>query len=286
MKTRRALKWVIFWITLALLFNLGVYFELGEKKAIEFLTGYIIEFSLSVDNLFVFLILFRYFKTPAQYQRRVLNWGIAGVVVLRGIFILLGTHLVTQFTFVLYIFGAILIWSGYKMSFGKEKEIQPEHNKVLKAAKKFMKTTHEIHGDHFFIKKENRTYATPLFVCLLVIESTDVVFAIDSIPAIFAITTDPFIVFTSNIFAVLGLRSLYFVLSAAADKFEFVKKGVGIILIYVGIKMLLPLINPNWHIPVFISLMVIIMILFFSILISMVIKKNELKEKTSKHNKK
>jgi tellurite resistance protein TerC len=278
MPTRKALKWVIFWISIALLFNLGVYIKFGEQKAIEFLTGYIIEESLSVDNLFVFLILFRYFKIPPSYQRRVLNWGIFGVIILRGLFILLGTTLVTKFSFVLYIFGAILIWSGYKMSFGAEKEIHPEQNKILKIFKKFMKTTQNLHGHNFLVKIDRNTYATPLLVCLLVIESTDLVFAIDSIPAIFAITTDPFIVFTSNILAVLGLRSLYFLLSAIADKFDYVKKGVGIILIYVGIKMLLPLINPTWHIPVFISLIVIIAILFFSVLISIAKTKSKLRK--------
>jgi tellurite resistance protein TerC len=273
MTTRKALKWVIFWISVALVFNLGVYFYLGQQKAIEFFTGYIIEESLSVDNLFVFLILFKYFKIPNHYQRRVLSWGIIGVIILRGIFIFLGSALITHFSFVLYIFGAILIYSGYHMAFGKEKDVHPEKNHTLKLFKKFMKTTHEIHGNHFFIKKDKVWYATPLFVCLLVVESTDVVFAIDSIPAIFAITTDPFIVFSSNILAVLGLRSMYFLLSAIADKFEFVKKGVGFILCYVGVKMLLPLIHPEWHIPVFISLFVIISILFFSVLISMVITK-------------
>jgi len=270
---RKALYWVIFWISIALVFNLFVYYYLGQQKAIEFFTGYIIEESLSVDNLFVFLLLFKYFKIPNQYQRRVLNWGIVGVIILRGIFIFLGSTLVTNFDFVLYIFGAILIYSGYRMAFGREKDIHPEKNHTLRLFKKFMKTTHELHGNHFFIKKDKINYATPLFVCLIVVESTDLVFAIDSIPAIFAITTDPFIVFSSNILAVLGLRSMYFLLSAIADKFEFVKKGVGIILFYVGIKMLLPILNPEWHIPVFISLFIILSVLFFSVLISLVITK-------------
>lgn len=270
MSTRKALYWVIFWISTALCFNLGVYIYMGEQKAIEFLTGYIIEESLSVDNLFVFLLLFKYFKIPPAYQRRVLNWGIVGVIVLRGIFIFLGVTLITHFEFVLYIFGAILLYSGFQMAFGEEREIHPEDNRTLKLFKRFMKTTHEIHGHSFFIKKEGVTYATPLFVCLIVVESTDVVFAIDSIPAIFAITTDPFIVFSSNILAVLGLRSFYFLLSAIADKFLFVKKGVGFILCYVGIKMLIPIINPAYHIPVFISLLVILSVLFFSVLISII----------------
>lgn len=270
MATKKALKWVIFWITVALVFNIGVYFVLGQQKAIEFLTGYIIEESLSVDNLFVFLILFKYFKIPMQHQRRVLNWGIVGVIILRGIFILLGSALITQFGFILFIFGGILIYSGFKMAFGKEQEIHPENNRVLKIFRRFYKVTHDYHGDHFFVKRDGIKYATPLLVCLLAIESTDLVFAIDSIPAIFAITTDPFIIFSSNILAVLGLRSMYFLLSAVADKFEFVKKGVGIILCYVGVKMLLPMINPAYHIPVFVSLIVIISILGFSVLISIV----------------
>lgn len=273
MSTKKALKWVIFWVSIALIFNAGVYFYLGQQKAIEFLTGYIIEESLSVDNLFVFLVLFKYFKIPAQYQRRVLNWGIVGVIILRGIFILLGSALISNFGFVLYLFGAILIYSGYQMAFGQEKEIHPEQNKVLRLFKRFYKVTTDYQGNHFFITRDGVKYATPLFVCLLVIESTDVVFAIDSIPAIFAITTDPFIVFSSNILAVLGLRSMYFLLSAIADKFEFVKKGVGIILVYVGVKMLLPIAFPGYHIPVFISLIVILSVLLLSVLISIYLNK-------------
>jgi tellurite resistance protein TerC len=268
MHPKKALKWVIFWVSIAMLFNVGVYIELGEQKAIEFLTGYIIEESLSVDNLFVFLILFKYFKIPLEYQRRVLNWGIVGVIVLRGIFILLGATLIANFGFVLYLFGAILIYSGYQMTFGKEKEIHPEQNKVIRLFRKFYKITSEYHGDKFFITKNGVRYATPLFVCLLAIESTDVVFAIDSIPAIFAITTDPFIVFSSNILAVLGLRAIYFLLSAIAEKFEFVKKGVGLILCYVGVKMLLPIINSQWHIPVYVSLFVIVSVLTITVIIS------------------
>src|SRR5437867_1482936 len=198
MPIKRALYWTIFWISIAVVFNFGIYLELGQQKALEFLTGYIIEESLSVDNLFVFLILFNYFKVPAKHQRRVLNWGVLGVILLRGVFILLGTSLVSHFEFVLYLFGAILIYSGYKMSFQRESEVQPENNRVLRLFKKFTRTTNEIHGDSFFIVKDGKKYATPLLVCLIVIESTDIVFAIDSIPAIFAITTDPLIVFSSS----------------------------------------------------------------------------------------
>lgn len=277
MSPKKALKWVIFWIGIALVFNAGVYYFLGQQKAIEFLTGYIIEESLSIDNLFVFLLLFKYFKIPSHAQRRVLNWGIVGVIILRGIFILLGSALISNFGFVLYVFGAILIYSGYQMAFGKEKEIHPEQNPVLRLFKRFYKVTTDYHGEKFFIKKDGLRFATPLFVCLLVIESTDLVFAVDSIPAIFAITTDPFIVFSSNILAVLGLRSMYFLLAAIADKFEFVKKGVGIILCYVGVKMLLPMINPQWHIPVFISLIVIVSVLALSVLISFLQNKSKVK---------
>jgi len=277
MSPKKALKWVIFWISVALVFNAGVYYFLGQQKAIEFLTGYIIEESLSVDNLFVFLVLFKYFKIPLEYQRRVLNWGIVGVIILRGIFIFLGAALISNFGFVLYIFGAILIYSGYQMAFGKEKEIHPEQNKVLRLFKRFYKVTTDYHGDRFFIKRNGIKYATPLFVCLIVIESTDLVFAIDSIPAIFAITTAPFIIFSSNILAVLGLRSMYFLLSAIADKFEFVKKGVGIILCYVGVKMLIPIAFPGYHIPVFISLIVIISVLVLSVIISIILNKQKAK---------
>lgn len=254
---------------------MGIFLTLGQEKALEFLTGYIIEESLSVDNLFVFLILFKYFGIDSRHQRRVLNWGILGVIVLRGIFILLGVTLITHLHFVLYIFGVVLIYSGYKMSFQKETEIHPEKNKILKLFKKFTRTTHEMHGERFFITKNGKRYATPLMVCLITIESTDIMFAIDSIPAIFAITHDPFIIFSSNILAVMGLRSIYFLLAAVADRFAFVKRGVGIILAYVGVKMLLPLINPDFGIPTFVSLLVICSILFFSILISVAIAKRK-----------
>jgi len=277
MSPKKALKWVIFWIAIALLFNLVVYLEMGHKRAIEFLTGYIIEESLSVDNLFVFLILFKYFRIPAESQRRVLNWGVIGVIILRGIFIFAGAELIEEFEFIMFIFGAILIYSGYSMAFIEEKEVHPEKNRTLRIFKRFFKTTTEFQGDKFIIKKDGIKYATPLLVCLIVIESTDLVFAIDSIPAIFAITRNTFIVFSSNILAVLGLRSMYFLLVSVAEKFEFVKKGVGIILIYVGIKMLLPLVDHEWHIPVLISLIIILSILGTSVLIS--ILKNKTKTK-------
>jgi tellurite resistance protein TerC len=273
---RKALYWILFWISIAIIFNLGIYIELGEQKAIEFFTGYIIEEFLSIDNLFVFLLLFNYFRIPSKFQRKVLNYGVAGVIILRGIFIFLGITLIIHFHFILYIFGVILLFSGYKIAFEKGKSVHPEKNKVVKIFKKFMRTTSELHSNRFFIKKEGYLHATPLFICLLVIESTDVVFAIDSIPAIFAITTDPFIVFSSNILAVLGLRSIYFVLAVIAEKFEYVKKGVGFILTYVGVKMLLPLIHPGLQIPTFISLLAILSILAISILLSIAFQKKKI----------
>jgi len=271
MSPNKALRWVIFWICVALAFNVFVYVYYGHHKGIEFFTGYLIEESLSVDNLFVFLMLFRYFKIDKLHQRKVLNWGIIGVIILRGIFILSGTALVARFEYVLYIFGAILIFSGINMAFKEERTIHPEKNKVLKFFKRFMKTTNEPPGGKFIIKKNGESFATTLLVCLIVIESTDIIFAIDSIPAIFAITTDPFIIFSSNILAVLGLRSFYFVISAIADKFEYVKKGVGTILCYIGVKMLLPIVLPSFKMPIFISLMVIVSALGISVLFSLVL---------------
>jgi len=274
LETKKALYWTIFWISIAIVFNLGVFITLGEQKAVEFFTGYVIEESLSVDNLFVFLLLFTYFNITAKAQRRILNWGIVGVIILRGIFIFLGLSLVSRFEFIFYIFGAILIFSAFQITFVKEKKTNPEKNLLLRITKKIIPTTNVIQGTKFFIRKDKVLFATPLFVCLIVIESSDLLFAVDSIPAIFAITRDPLIVFSSNILAVLGLRSLYFLLSAVAEKFQFVKKGVGIILFYIGVKMLLPLIHHSIEIPVLVSLIVIISILFFSILISLVLTKN------------
>lgn len=269
MSARRAIYWSIFWVLLSLLVNLGVYFAYGQQKAMEFLTGYIIEKSLSVDNLFVFLLIFNFFETTAKQQRRVLNYGIIGVVILRGILIFLGVALIKEFHWIMYLFGVVLVVSGYEMTFGKEKKYEPQNNIVLKWFRKAMPVLHDHKNGDFFIRKNGILYATPLFVVLLIIETTDVVFAVDSIPAIFAITTDPLIVFGSNIMAVLGLRSMYFVLEKSHGKFRYVKYGVGIVLGFVGIKMLL---MDIYKIDIVVSLFIVVGVLALSVLLSHIIK--------------
>ncbi len=271
MSVRKAILWSIFWIVLSLSMNVGVYFVAGEQKALEFFTGYVIEKSLSVDNLFVFLLIFTFFKVQPVQQRRVLNFGIIGVVILRGLLILLGSALVKEFHWVMYIFGAVLLYSGYQITFGEEKKIQPDNNVVLKLFRKFIPVSNEHSNGHFFLREKGILHATSLFVVLLIIETTDVVFAVDSIPAIFAITTDPFIVFSSNIMAVLGLRSMYFVLEQGQQKFEYMKYGVGAVLAYVGVKMLLmDMVKVN----IIVSLLIVVGILAFSVLLSYIVKPN------------
>ena len=277
MSARKAIYWSIFWVMLSLLVNLGVYFAYGQQKAVEFLTGYIIEKSLSVDNLFVFLLIFNFFETTAKQQRRVLNFGIIGVVILRGILILLGTTLIKEFHWIMYLFGAVLIFSGYQMTFGKEKKYEPQNNIVIKWFRKAMPVLDDHKNGDFFVRKNAILYATPLFVVLLIIETTDVVFAVDSIPAIFAITTDPLIVFGSNIMAVLGLRSMYFVLEKSQRKFGYVKYGVGVVLAFVGVKMLL---MDIYKIDIFLSLFIVGGVLALSVLLSYVIKPRQASPKT------
>ena len=265
MHLRKAVYWSIFWIALSLSFNVVLYYTHGQQKALEFLTGYIIEKSLSVDNLFVFLIVFTIFGVELKDQRRVLNYGIIGVIILRGILIVLGATLVEEFHWILYIFGALLIYAGYRVVFGEDTKIEPEKNLAVRLFRKIFRIDNDYKGHSFFIRRSRLTYATPLFVCLLVIETTDVVFAIDSIPAIFAITTDTFIVMTSNLMAVLGLRSLYFVLAEVHASFEYVKYGVGVVLGYVGIKML---IIEIYKIDTLVSLSIILSILTISAFLS------------------
>ena len=269
MSTRKAIYWSLFWVALSLLVNVGVYYIYGGQKAAEFFTGYVIEKSLSVDNLFIFLIIFTYFGVPLHEQRRVLNYGIVGVIVLRGILILLGTALVHQFHWVMYIFGAIVVYSGFQMTFGKEKKVEPDRNIVIKWVGKMIPVSHEFKGGRFFFREKGKLHATLLLVVLLIIETTDVVFAVDSIPAIFAITTDPLIVFGSNIMAVLGLRSMYFVLEKGQQKFVYMKYGVGIVLIFVGMKMLLADI---YKIHIMVSLGIVGALLTMSVLLSYIIK--------------
>lgn len=271
--SKEALSWTVVWIVIALSFNALLAWYLAEthsivlaqQKSLEFLTGYLIEKSLSVDNLFIFLMLFNYFAVPAEYQRRVLLFGVLGAIVLRLIMILIGTWLITKFAWILYIFGAFLIISGFKMFFMADKKPDISKNVIVVWMRKYLRITDTFHQEKFLIKRNKVIYLTPLCIVLVLIEITDLVFAVDSIPAIFAITTDPFIVVTSNIFAILGLRALYFLLADLADRFHLLKYGLAIILVFVGTKMLIM----HWiKIPIVVSLSVVIGILFGAVLLS------------------
>jgi tellurite resistance protein TerC len=236
---KESLIWTFIWIALALVFNLGVYHYIGPTEAYEFLTCYVLEKSLSVDNIFVMTIIFGYFKVPPVYQHRVLFWGILGALLMRIVFILGGVSLIHHFHFVLYFFGAFLIFTGFKLLFSSEKEMNPEDGMIYKISKKYFKMTKNIEGNKFFIKKNGVRYMTPLFLVLLIIESTDLIFAIDSIPATLSVTKNPFIAYTSNIFAILGLRSLYFAFAGVVDLFRFLSYALSVVLIFIGSKMLL-----------------------------------------------
>ena len=265
---REALIGSAFWIGLALAFGAGVYFFMGHEPALNFLTGYVIEESLSVDNLFVFLVIFSYFKVPDHLQHRVLFWGILGALIMRAIFIMAGVTLIHKFHWIIFVFGAFLIFTGYKLVFGKEKEIEPEKSLVLKIFRRFMPVTNDYHGNRFFVRHAGKLSATPLMIVLLIIESTDVLFAVDSIPAVLSISHDPFIVYTSNIFAILGLRSLYFALSGLMGLFRYLNYGLGVILAFVGVKMLL---SDFYKIPVGAALSIIAGVLSLSIALSVFI---------------
>jgi tellurite resistance protein TerC len=270
---KEALLWSGTWITLAILFNVFVYFEFGRTKALEFLTGYVIEYSLSVDNIFVFILIFTYFAVPEKYQHKILFWGILGALVMRGIFIFAGVALINRFHWIILIFGGFLVFTGIKMLFQKETHVDPEKNPVVRFARRFLPVTGEMHGGSFFVRKSGRLFVTPLFLVLLVIESSDLIFAVDSIPAVLAISHDRFIVYTSNVFAILGLRSLYFAVSGIMGYFRYLKIGLAFVLSYVGIKMLASYFH--FEIPVLLSLGVIISILLISILLSVIIRKKE-----------
>ncbi|MBV9791128.1 MAG: TerC family protein [Chloroflexi bacterium] len=259
--------WSAVWISLALVFNAIIYFNLGPQVGLQFLTGYLIEKSLSVDNIFVFVLIFSYFSVPAMYQHRVLFWGIFGALVMRAILIWVGAALIEQFHWIIYVFGAFLVFTGIRMAFHKDEELHPDENPVVKLFKRFMPVVPEYHGQSFFVRHAGKLAATPLFVVLLLVESTDLVFALDSIPAIFAITTDPFIVYTSNVFAILGLRALYFLLAGVMDKFRYLKIGLSIVLVFVGVKMLIEALHIT--IPIGISLGVIAAVITGSILASL-----------------
>jgi len=260
---KEAVGWTLFWVALALVFNLGLWHFAGRQKALEFLTGYLIEYSLSMDNVFVFALIFATFGVPSRWQHKVLFWGILGALVMRLAMIVLGTALVAQFTWLLYVFGAFLVVTGTKMAFQKTEEIHPERNPVLRLFKRLVPMTPAYHGNRFVVRENGRLLATPLLAVLVCVEVSDVVFAVDSIPAIFGVTLDPFIVYTSNVFAILGLRSLYFVLARAMALFHYLKPGLALVLVFVGVKMLLG--HSAWEIGTLPALCVVAGILSLSI---------------------
>ena len=268
---KEAIVWTVVWITLAMLFNLFVFFEFGKVKALEFLTGYVIEYSLSVDNIFVFILIFTFFSVKDQYQHKILFWGILGALIMRAVFIVTGVALINRFHWVVIIFGGFLIFTGIKMLFQKEEAIDPDKNPVIKFFRKFLPVSKAQHGDKLFVRNNGKLHATPLFLVLLIIESSDLVFAVDSIPAILAISQDTFIVYTSNIFAILGLRSLYFAVAGIMGYFRFLKIGLAFVLSFVGFKMVAAFFNIE--IPIVYSLLTILSILLLSILASVFIKK-------------
>lgn len=274
-KMKEALTWSAVWIVCALIFNALIYFQwdwmspgseyTNKDAALAFLTGYVIEKSLSVDNVFVFLMVFTYFQVPSLYQHKVLFWGILGALIMRAIFIFAGVSLITTFHWMIYVFGALLIFTGVNMAFQKDKKLQPEKNPVIRIFKRWFAVTNEYHGDKFFALIDGKKFATPMFIVLLIIETTDIIFAVDSIPAILAITSNPFIVYTSNVFAILGLRALYFALAGIMGLFHYLHYGLSVILVFVGFKMM---IVDYYKIPVEISLMVVLGILVVSVILS------------------
>lgn len=267
---REALLWSAMWIALALIFGAGVFLFLGEQKGLEYLTGYVIEKSLSVDNIFVFLVIFQYFSVPPFLQPKALRWGIIGALVMRLIFILMGAALLKAFHWMIFVFGGILLLTAFRLATQKEHEVHPERNPLIRLFRRFMPVTADYQGDRFFARLDGRLLATPLFVVLLMIETTDLVFAIDSIPAIFALTRDPFIVYTSNAFAILGLRALYFALAGIVGYFTFLRQGLVVILAFVGVKMIL---SDLYKIPTPVSLAVIAVILAIAIGLSLLVRR-------------
>ena len=273
---REALIWSVVWISLSLVFNAVIYFfwdrmmpdstYTNSEAALAFFTGYLIEKSLSVDNIFVFILIFSFFAVPAAYQHRVLFWGILGALLMRGALIAVGAALLKEFHWVIYVFGAFLIFTGLRMARHQDEEVQPNKNPVVKFFRKLMPVTETFEKDKFFVRRAERLMATPLFLILLIVESTDLIFAVDSIPAIFAVTQEPFIVYTSNVFAILGLRALYFLLANVMDKFQYLKLGLSAVLTFIGVKMV---VVDFYHIPVGVSLAVVAGILTISILASL-----------------
>jgi tellurite resistance protein TerC len=285
---REALVWTAVWFSLAMVFTFSfVKPNMGERKAVLFITGYITELSLSMDNVFVIALIFSYFRIPPEYQHRVLFWGIVGALIMRGLMILAGVGLIDRFQWILYLFGLFLVYTGVKMIFTEEEGVHPEKNPVIRLARKLYPVTTRFHGQKFFTRQDGRSALTPLAIVLLMVETTDLVFAVDSIPAIFGLTTDPFVVFTSNIFAILGLRSLYFVLAGAIGYFRYLKIGLSVVLVFIGVKMLL---DPHAHegtaaapkqfwfqveIEPHISLSVVVSIILTSIVFSVIVARRE-----------
>jgi len=264
-KFREAAAWSLTWIVLACAFAVLVYFWRGRDAAVEFTTGYVIELSLSVDNLFVFLVIFRYFRVPADHQHKVLFWGILGALVMRGVFILLGIGLIRQFHWITYLFGGFLVYSGIKLFRQEDASIEPEKNPVVRLFRRWIPVTEDYDGDRFFVRRAG-LYATPLLVVLVVVETTDLLFATDSIPAVLAITLKPFIVYTSNVFAVLGLRSMFFVLAGMMDVFHYLHYGLSVVLVFIGAKML---VAEYLRIPTLVALAVVAGVLLISVLASL-----------------
>jgi tellurite resistance protein TerC len=263
---KEALTWTMVWVFLAMVFNAIVFFWKGQQQALEFFTGYLVEKALSVDNIFVFIMIFTYFQIPTKYQHKILFWGILGALVLRVIFIFAGVALIEKFHYTIYFLGALLIYTGYKMFFHNDATIDPEKNPAIRFFRKFMPVTPQLHGSKFFVRIEKKNYATPLFLVLILIETSDLIFAVDSIPAILAITQDQFIVFTSNVFAIMGLRSLYFALAGVIHRFWLLSYGLAVVLIFVGVKMLL---IDVYKIPIEWSLVFIAFVITASVIVSL-----------------
>lgn len=266
--TKEALSWTLVWVGLTAVFGLGVVHFAGEQRGVEFFTGYVIEKALSVDNLFLFLVIFRAFAVDENVQHRVLEWGILGALVMRGVMIAAGAGLIERFSWVLYVFGAFLVYAGLHMLFAKKKEMNPEKNRISRFAAKYLRVTKQYQGGRFFVREGGKLFATPLFVVLLVVEITDITLAVDSIPAIFGITRDPFIVYTSNVFAILGLRAMYFLLAGALGRLRFLTTGLSFVLSFIGAKMI---IEPWVHISVEVSLVVVAALLLIALAASLLI---------------
>jgi tellurite resistance protein TerC len=269
METREAITWTLVWVGLSLGFGLGVMYFSGEQRGLEFFTGYVIEKALSVDNLFLFLVIFRAFAVDEKIQHRVLEWGILGALVMRGVMIAAGAGLIERFSWVLYVFGAFLVFAGLHMLSAKKAEMHPEENRISRFARRHLRVTKEYTGSKFFVRKDGKLFATPLFVVLLIVEITDITMAVDSIPAIFGITRDPFIVYTSNVFAILGLRSMYFLLAGVLGKLRYLTAGLSFVLAFIGAKMI---VEPWVHISVEISLAVVAGILLVALAASLLVK--------------